>query len=269
MLNPGAAVSITVVVGTLVTLATLLILKDIREEREIRTTRMGKSFLRVANGKMKGAVFMLKTMRRLQHEFPDLKPKSIWFAMDRARRTYKEAKKVLTDAHSLMRSHTDMPLIEALERADWQSPARLRTMGNLGRLIVWQRCSTEEERTEFVQAVQDAKAVAELLQTSGEDEEVKLSNCRAACNKHPYFHLLCHQPWRNVEDQVWALSELLQHLPFMYLDHYYLPRPCYLVRDPVCCVFAHAAASTRVIFLSHVIAILATDSSFKRLEISY
>ena len=49
----GIALSVTIVVGSCVTAATLLILKDIREEREIRTTRMGKSFLRVAGGDMK------------------------------------------------------------------------------------------------------------------------------------------------------------------------------------------------------------------------
>ena len=35
------------------------------------------------------------------------------------------------------------------------------------------------------QAVLDAKAVGELLQTAGEDDEEITANCRAACNKHP------------------------------------------------------------------------------------
>jgi hypothetical protein len=83
----GLSLSVIIIVGTLVTAGTLLILRDLQEEREIRTTRMGKSLLRVAGGDLRRAVHMLATMRRLMHEFPDLKPKSIWFSMDRARRT--------------------------------------------------------------------------------------------------------------------------------------------------------------------------------------
>ena len=64
---------------------------------------------------------------------------------------YEQALQVLRDAHDLMRSHTDMPLVEALERADWQSPARLRTIGNLGRLLVWQKCAGDNERKAFTQ----------------------------------------------------------------------------------------------------------------------
>ena len=225
------ALSVTALASVAVVALILLVLKTIRDEREIRQTRMGKSFLRVAGGSMKHAIRMMKIMRWLQLQFPDLKPKSIWFAMDRGRRTLKEAAKVLSDAHELMCSHTDMQLVEALEIADWSSPARLRTIGNLGRLLVGQQCEGPEERKNFVRAVKDAGAVGELLLTAGEDEETITHNCRAACNKHPYYHILCHRPWRSLDDQLWALGEMLEHLPLMYLDHLYLPRPCYLVRS--------------------------------------
>ncbi len=114
----GTIVAVVVVV-VIAAVVVALVLRQQAQEARVRSTALGRRYLRVCHDDVRAAVMLWRRADALQRRFPDCTFRTLWFAMDGGRRRDADAAALLKRAARYRRLAPRVGLIEALERAEW------------------------------------------------------------------------------------------------------------------------------------------------------